>query len=59
MGNHCLGVYLGHPGSPGVTNTEACPPDWGCAWGCQPHPVKILLSGNPRKAMAHKGLSCQ
>jgi hypothetical protein len=32
-------------------------PDWGLA--SQPHPVKILLSGNPRKAMAHKGLSCQ
>jgi hypothetical protein len=29
------------------------------AWGWRPHPVKILSSGHPRKAMARKGLSCQ
>jgi hypothetical protein len=31
----------------------------GWAWGWQPHPVQILLSGNPKKATAHKRLSCR
>jgi hypothetical protein len=31
----------------------------GWAWDWQPHPIKILFSGNPRKSMTHKRLSCQ
>jgi hypothetical protein len=46
--------------SPSVTITEAWSSRLGVGRGVDsPTPVRNLLSGNPRKAMAHKRLSCQ